>query len=117
MLTTRSYVHLFRIQAVEDGPNGPEFLPDLPRAPKPPTKDPPAGEEETAIVAGGEGGSDVPPSNGNRDPAGPGARTMPVDGAYVRSRANARGKPDDVLGAPSTVAMEVIDIADSDASA
>ena len=52
-------VQLFWIQAIEDGPDGPEFLPDLSR----PIRNP-AVEGEDAAVAGGEGEDDAPPTRG-----------------------------------------------------
>ena len=52
-------VQLFRIQAIEDGPDGPEFLPDLSR----PIRNP-AVEGEDVVMEGGEGEDDAPTTRG-----------------------------------------------------
>ena len=52
-------VQLFRIQAIEDGPDGPEFLPDLSRSIRNS-----AIEGEDVVAEGGEGEDDAPPTRG-----------------------------------------------------
>ena len=72
-------VQLFRIQAIEDGPDGPEFLPDLSR----PIRNP-AVEGEDVVAAGGEGEDDAPPTRGeeSQEPVGPGKHSAPAGGAH-----------------------------------
>ena len=79
LITARRCVQLFRIQAIEDGPDGPEFLPDPPR----PARHPTAEEEEDITAAGGEGDDDAPPARGegSQEPVGPGKQSAPAGGA------------------------------------
>ena len=72
-------MQLFRIQAIEDGPDGPEFLPDLSR----PIRNP-AVEGEDIVAAGGEGEDDTPPTHGegSQEPVGPGKQSAPAGGVH-----------------------------------
>ena len=79
----RPRVQLFQIQAVEDGPDGRQFLPDLPK----PARHPAAEEEGQVAATGGEDGDDAPPTRDEcREPAGPGDQSAPIDGAGGRTQ-------------------------------
>ena len=107
-------MQLFRLQGVEDGPNGPRFLPDLPRPPRRSA----AGEEGNPATTGSENDGEGPPSHieGRPKLAGAGDPSAPA-GVGEQSWPAARGKPADALGATSSAGSEVIDLVDPDTDA
>ena len=114
----RLHVQLFKIQAVEDGPDGlPEFGLDLP---KPARRTSTANDDDEAAATAADGDDAASPvrDGAGQDPVDTAERPSPGDEATRRSRPAARGKPNDLPETPVVNRpVEVIHLPDSDASA